>query len=394
MRAGLRLLFGVLAIGCAGQERREVVDTAPYQAVIVFDWVQSQPGEAEAAPEVVGGAGVPPTPISPSTDGEDLPFPRGLIEDEILAGLDEQQVFSDFALSDLETMDQDARELRADLIVLVRIGEIAVPGRGRVSPGFAVLDGLLWFGTAIGGWWVPGRRYSTNSEIEIAWMRLDPAGVAAARTSNSSKPADVEAAFENWERLSSGDYALSLWDRAKFWKHPQSYLLNIIMPASFIPFDDPRELRRSLILASLEDWKAEIASNLRGRVIGAARAPFLFRLEDPPNCALLQGETSKEIAFRYRVEAGFKEHQERETVGFSRLKIELLRSDADPPVYETLKVLEEAEDIQRINQSIATDVPIRETIEGLGPGRNLVKFSAKHKLDGQWTQNTIVLRNP
>src|SRR6185295_19477282 len=99
-----------------------------YKAVVVFQWLGESPG-APRSTALAGGGGVDAPTGEPDGAAEAkvvLPpsLTREWVEDRILDGLEEYEVFSDFTLATLENMQQVARREKADLILLVRIGSL------------------------------------------------------------------------------------------------------------------------------------------------------------------------------------------------------------------------------------------------------------------------------
>jgi hypothetical protein len=190
--------------------------------------------------------------------------------------------------------------------------------------------------------------------------------------------------FRFGERLAGGVYRLAFWDRAKLWTRPWIYLMNIIVPAAFIPLQDDAEVTHAITAAALEDLKRQLAQKLRAAHLRAGGAPYLFQLEEPANGALVKGPSAR-LRFGYRLEPGFDEH---EFTGFSALRIELRSGGSQ----EYVTVREKRDEAMRdVNERLRTRTLFEEQIEGLTPGLNLVRFVARTEIGGLWVTNTIVL---
>lgn len=378
---GLPLLIAMFVAGCAGTQTPRDRDTAPYNAVVVFHWPEGgsedRPAEGEFRPTGEENAA--------KEEKEAASLSREWIENEILIGLEQYGVFSDVVLADVETMYAAAQLEHADLILLICIRSLAEweAREIRVVPELALLSGVLWFGTAIGGLWVPDQEFPTRSNVEIAWTRPPTLKESSERAVDA---VDLQNEFRYRERLSSGEYRLSMWERAKPWSYPLAYLADLLLPPALVPLRDEEEVSQSLVAAALADIKRELAQKLRGDILGSARAPFRFRLEEPKNGSPVDDRSIK-LVYRYRVEPGFKEH---ETTRLASLRIDLKREDrAD---YQNVKKYE-GDAIRDINESISEDTPIEEPIT-IGPGRNLIRFSAEAEFGRQWITNTIALNAP
>ena len=388
MKAYAQIFFLFLIAGCAGQQSAGDREVAPYSAVVVFQWQPDDDrgegtgstGDGDAADDPGGDAEWPEAAAEDAPDPDWIDDNREWIETQITMGLEEHGVFSHFVVSDWESMDQRAEELKADLIVVIRIGSLADWNEAEVSvdSGLAVLTGFLWFLTAIGGVWVQDQVYPTESDIEVYWRRPPRNGAARGR-----------AVVGRESVYASGEYQLSLWDRAKIWKSPGPYFMNLIVPASFVPFYDEQEIDRSLVIDALEDVKRDLAQKLRAGNVGAAGEPFLFRLEDPVNGDVVQGSSAR-LRFSYRLEPGpgFAPY---ENTALRALHIDLKREDQ-----ETFERVDEYKDkrMSDLNKLIKNSESITVTIDGLGPGLNLVRFSAETEFEGRWITNTIALNGP
>lgn len=349
------LVAALLCIGCAGREPLRNRDMAPYTAVLVF----------ECDPDAVA------------------PFSPREIEDEIGLGLQEHAVFSHFVITTPEDMLSVAEMEDADLIVMVRIRELASwdAASVKVHPGLATVDGLLWFTTAIGGWWVPDREFATKTDIDLSWHRPQALrGEAHPASLDSTLRSE---AFRPEQYVTSGAYRLSLWERAKIWRSPAPYLMNLFAPAALIPIHDDEEVSRSLTLAALEDIKRDIAQKLQGQALGAGGAPYSFRLESPTNGDRLEAPATN-LRFRYLLEHG-------EEFGLARLRIELKRDGESG--YRLHREYGD-EEILAINERIEASGFLEETLGDLKSGLNLVRFSAQTNYPEQWITNTIALNVP
>lgn len=413
MKSVIWILTLFCIASCAGQETTGRREMAPYHAIVVFEWVESEQAENVSSsvdlassdedavavedaddPDDVDDAATRTAAASsalPEDDANDRTWVeenRGWIEDQIIAGLEEDNVFSDFLVTDWDSMDELAQKSDADLIVVIRIGSLVEWDEADVTvdPGLAVLTGVLWFGTAIGGLWVPDQVFPTQSDIEVLWRRPREPGTAA-----TPEPRDVtELRNEFPQRESvyaSPEYKLSLWDRAKFWSSPAAYFTNLLVPATFVPFYDEKEVERSLAVDALEDVKRDLAQKLRADSLGSAGEPFVFRLANPANGTAIQ-EPFVDVSFSYRVEPGFQNHQD---TGLSALHIDVKR-EGDREYHRARAYRDE--EIERINAKIVRGELIAERIEGLGPGVNLVRFSAQTARGRRWITNTIALKGP
>ena len=74
--------------------------------------------------------------------------------------------------------------------------------------------------------------------------------------------------------------------------------------------------------------------------------------------------------------------------GLSALRIDLKRANSDE--YESVEIYE-GDAMRAIDVKIANDQALETEIDGLGPGLNLVRFSAQTKLGDRWITNTIAL---
>jgi len=358
------LILTALLPGCAGTQSIEESDVAPYKALVVFRW-DDDPAAREPAPSEGAPAA---TQIAPAID-------RRAVEDELLFGLEDYRVFSDFIAAEPEAIDEVARQEQADLILVVRISSLAHwdPKKTKVVPGLAILEASLWFLTAVGGFFVPDKEFSTTSKIEMAWRR--PAGGSGGV---------AEAAIEERESLSTGKYRLSMWDRAKPWDHPGAYLTSFVIPPAFVPYQEKETFDRSLVELAVEDLKREMARKLKGGSLGSGGAPFRFRLEAPANGATVDGSRVR-FRFYYDLEPGFADYR----AGFDKLSIEIKRGEDG----EYVKVREYSDtEMDAVGERIGRKQPIEEEIEGLGPGFNLVRFNALTKAGSQWITNTVALQ--
>lgn len=396
----LCVLFATLGVGCATQETFGDREMAPYSAVVVFKWLEDdRPESAEVDPlsesdrsskDDATGAREPAAnqaspPLTEATRRRQwIEENRRWIEDQIIAGLEEHKVFSDFLVTDWENMYLLADRAGADLIVVIRIGDLAYwePDDVRVHPGLAVLSGFLWVGTAVGGLWVQDQVFPTDSDIEVYWRRCRGADRSVPEVEEPETVAELQDFGQREPVYASGEYNLSLWDRAKFWSTPSAYFTNLVVPPSLVPFYDEEEIDRSLVIDALEDVKRDLAQKLRAGSIRSAGSPFLFRLEDPPNGSVVEG-SSQSVSFRYRLEPGFGREY------FLRaLHVELKKEGETR--WRSVKEYRD-EDIRRINEMIDNGQSILETIGGLGPGLNLVRFRAETELERRWITNTIAL---
>ncbi len=390
------LLWAILLIaGCASRGSPREWDTAPYKAVVVFEWLAEAepPGPSDAA-STSGAPTEPPPPAEPAEAGKAQALARSgqldrqVVEEEILKGLDEYHVFSDFIPATWETMQTAAVREKADLIVLVRIGSLVRwdDSATRIVPGLAVLDGVLWLGTGVGGWWVADKEFATRSDVEVSWKR--PEAADARPGAQASGPATLESIkneFGRKESLTSGDYRLSLWDRAKPWRQPLAYLVTIAVPPMLVPLKDRREVDRSLALSALEDLKRELARKLRGGYLGSGGSPFLFRLEEPFNGQTVNADRIR-LRYRYQIEPGFDLHK---ATGLRALTIEGQSEEGSE--YRTLRRYA-GEELLAINEKIAENGIIEEDIEGLKPGMNLIRFVARTEFGGGWITNTVAIQ--
>lgn len=402
MKTAISSVLCVLAWGCAGARDRADRDMAPYKAVLVFEWPDMASPPAGPQPD---GAGVAQTAERDAPAGEagaegavageveeptaltrqELPLARDWIEDRIRQSLQEREVLSDILVADWDSAYGTVERERADLILRIRIDALARwEDEFSIDPALAVLDVVLWFGTGIGGWWVPDRRFTTTSDVEVAWKRPKAAQAASREMEGPVTLAEFRSEFRSRERVSSGTYRLSLWDRAKIWGDPLPYCLNLVIPAAFIPIHDDEEVSRSLIADAIDDIARELGQILRGRNLGSAGAPFLFRLEEPANGDLVAGDVA-ELRYRYQVEYGFEEH---EATGLQALRIEVKRGERED--YELVREYSSA-DMRAVNDLIAKGASLTERVEKLGPGRNLVRFLAETRLGRQWITNTVAL---
>ncbi len=395
MRPFANLGLVCLLASCAGQPTTGNREMAPYNAIVVFQWLESdQPARVDSIGDDDESVEVPEAEgAQADLVGEDSAAPmwneenRAWIETQILAGLEEHNVFSDFLPAEWENMESLAEKTDADLIVVVRIGSLVKWDEADVSvdPGLAVLTGVLWFGTAVGGLWVEDQVFSTQSDIEVFWRRPRQPGTAPIPAPQAV--GELRKEFVQRESVyASGEYNLSLWDRAKFWSSPAAYFTNLLVPATFVPFYDKEEIARSLAVDALDDVKRDLAQKLRADSLRSAGAPFVFRLDSPFNGTDV-GESNVDVSFSYRPAFGAEDHRE---TGLSALYIEVKgEGDAD---YRRAREYRD-EEIARINSLIRNGDSIAESIN-LGPGDNLVRFSAEAELDGQWITNTIALKGP
>src|SRR5262245_46376581 len=164
MRSSATVWALIWIAGCAARETPRERETAPYKAVVVFQWLGgAQPTRIEADGAGNGPSGGPaaqPAPVGPTPARAGQLEPER-VEEEILSGLDEYRVLSDFIPATWTTMHSAAVREKADLIVLIRIGSLVEwdEASPRIVPGLAVLDGLLWIATGVGGWWVPDQEF-------------------------------------------------------------------------------------------------------------------------------------------------------------------------------------------------------------------------------------------
>ncbi len=370
MKTAPLLLLSVVAAGCAGTQARRDRDMAPYKAVLIFEWPEPEPPAGAPAPtkgEVVA------TQALDRHDVEQQIF-RSLLENRVFSGLIQAENWNAVpALLEKE---------KADLILRIRIRSLARwdAEESSIDPGIAILNAVLWFGTAIGGWWVPDREFTTTSDIEVAWKRLEPTDVG---TGNDRRPVDLREDFKSWERVSSGTYSLSFWERAKVWSAPMPYLLNIVIPPPLVPLQDDEEVDRSLIAEALDDVTREMAQILNRRNLGAAGAPFRFRLEEPVNGAPLETDSTV-LQYRYDPEAGHKGY---ELTLLKALTIHLKRGDEE---YQLLREYKD-ETIRDVNAQIKAGTPLQVKIDDLVPGCNLVQFAAETQFGGWRITNTVAL---
>ena len=399
---------------CAGQETTGRREMAPYHAIVVFEWVESGQAETVNSSVDADSSDADAVAVEDADDSDDVDdattqtavadtvsaLPEddanhsawvdenhGWIEDQIIAGLEKDNVFSDFLVTDWDSMDELAQKSDADLIVVIRIGSLVKWDEANVAvdPGLAVLTGVLWFGTAVGGLWVQDQVFSTQSDIEVLWRRPREPGTApipAPQAVGELRKEFVQGASV----YASGEYNLSLWDRAKIWSSPAAYFTNLLVPATFVPFYDKKEVGRSLAVDALEDVKRDLAQKLRPDSLRSAGAPFVFRLDSPFNGTDV-GESNVDVSFSYRPAFGADAHRE---TGLSALYIEVKR-EGEANYQRTREYRDE--EIARINNLIRRGDSIAESIK-LGPGDNLVRFSAEAELDGQWITNTIALKGP
>ena len=394
MRSVVFIFAACLVASCAGQPTTGNREMAPYNAVVVFEWLEStQPSNVADSSEDAGAPDEAADDPVADADSEESSADlvdretQRWIEDQIIAGLEEDNVFSDFLVTEWDSMDQLAQKTDADLIVVIRIGSLIIWDKDdfTVDPGLAVLTGVLWFGTAVGGLWVQDQVFSTQSDIEVLWRRPREPGTAP--TPEPTAVAELHQEFRQWERVyASTEYNLSLWDRAKFWSSPAAYFTNLLVPATFVPFFDEKEIGRSLAVDALEDVKRDLAQKLRPDSLRSAGAPFVFRLVDPANGADV-GESAVNVSFSYRLAFGADAHED---TGLSALYIEVRGEGAAD--YQRKREYRD-EEIARINDLIRSGDSIAESIN-LGPGVNFVRFSAEAELDGQWITNTIALKGP
>lgn len=401
MRRTLCALTCLLAAGCAGGPTVQPGRMAPFKAVVVFDWRGQEGADTEsqepASTEPLEGLASADGGMGGNGEAEDPRGPdfRKEVEGHILMGLEEYEVFSDFVFADLETLeaarltsDEVARLEEADLIVRVEIGDLVEWDQHvtRTIPGLAVLNGLLWIGTGIGSWWIPDVVFPTNSEIEVAWKR--PAeGNSAGASGQSPGGTDLGRGFRLKERLSTGEYALSLWDRAKPWDYPWAYLMSFLVPPVFVPLKDTDEVDRSLRYYAIEDVKQELAQKLRGGYLGSVGSPFLFRLDEPQNGGVVQGGRVK-LRFEYRVQPGFEMH---ERTGLSALSIHVMHGSGGK--YELWRTYDDSKlkELNELNAKIKAGQPIVEEVHGLEPGLNLIRLVALTEVNRQRITNTVAI---
>ena len=383
-----------LAAGCSGAGTVGEAESAPYKAVVVFHWAdaagQRAPSSAQrpqsggGGPEETAPAKAPAT--SPPGPGE-VARARAEVEQSILAGLTESRVFSDLVPAGWDSMQAVARKEKADLIVLVRIGSFCRwdDAETQVVLGLATVGTALWAGTGIGSWWIADHEFSTHSEVEVSWRRPDPPDVALAISPDPSDRKAVQAEFRYREPLSSGEYRLSLWDRARPWRYPWAYLLSIVCPPALLPIQDRGQVDSSLRGYVLSDLHRELARKLKGGYLRSSGAPFLFRLEAPVNGATIEGDSAR-LSFRYRTEAGFEEH---EATGLSSLVVGL--RGPQEAVYRKVREYRGA-GVRALNAKIARDEPIDLPVTGLEPGLNFIRFEARTEQGKQWITNTVAIR--
>ena len=386
MRLAIGFLGCLILSGCAEHQVAREGDAIPYKAIVVFRWNEPPPAPrvgdgggpddqpAPASGQAAGAAG----PLDP-TDSPARAAARQEVEDAILDGLEEFQVFSDFKATEAAWASEVAASEKADLIIQVRLGDLAQwdENASQIVPGPAILDTLLWLMTGIGSWWIGDQEYPTQSGVQVGWRRAEgpPAKVA---------PPTAEEEFRTKERISGGQYRLSFWERSKPWRAPLPYLLSIICPPPFVPLKDAKEVDHSLQASALKDLKRELARKLKGGSIGAGGAPFLFRLQRPLNGAMIEGRRVQ-LAYRYRVESGFDEHL---ATRLGSLTIHVKRGDSDR--YELLRTYS-GDQIRSINEKIPGDQEIVEEIDGLSPGLNLIRFTAIADFDKQPITNTVAI---
>jgi len=382
----------LLLTGCSGIQPIPVGDTAPFKAVVAFQWLESSsrepkdPGVPPGA-EIPGGGpelGVEQGAANARAAEASRQLTRKWVQDEILTGLEEYQVFSDFRWTSESEMEAAARREKADLIVLIRIGELAVCDESsrRAVLGLGILDTVLWLGTAIGSWWIPDVEFSTRSHVEVSWRRPQPSSKKAPETPGTTRDPSREFKFK--ERLTTGEYRLSFWDRAKLWRYPWPYLMTIVIPPVLVPIHDRRDVDAALATLAVEDLKRQIARKLLSGNLRSGGAPFLFRLESPLNGQVCKGDSLK-LRFRYSLEPGFEDH---EATRLRALIVAVKREDQKQ--YQRLCAIT-GEQIRALNEKIAKDEPIEVDVHGLGQGMNLIRFVAQTELGGQWITNTVSL---
>src|SRR5262245_13736653 len=117
MRSSVAVCATIWFAGCAARETPRERETAPYKAVVVFEWLggAEPPGtEADGAgngPSAGPVAQAPPAGPTPARSGQLDP---AWVEAELLSGLDEHQVFSDFIPATWTTMHSAAVREKAD----------------------------------------------------------------------------------------------------------------------------------------------------------------------------------------------------------------------------------------------------------------------------------------
>lgn len=355
----------LLAAACAATPTGIEVEPAPYRASVSFSWPALG---ADAASREEADA---------DANADDADWRRS-IEEAILLGLEELQVFSDVIPTLEQEADALARSEGADLVVVVRVDALGVWEEGdptSVVPLLLPVDLLLWVSTGIGSWWIADREFTPRSDVQVTWRRPQASGTPEA---NGREP------LAQRESLRTGDYRLSLWSRAKPWRSLMPYLANIVIPAAFVPAWDPRELHRSLATEALRDIKRELALTFKSRHFRVRGAPFRFRLEEPTNGSTVRADRVT-LRFSYQLEAGLDARVE---ALLYALYVDVQRED-DARFKEHARFTDAR--IRAINERIARGETIDVDIEGLLPGRNLVRFRAQTELGREWVTHTVVL---
>jgi hypothetical protein len=363
---------------------------APYKAVVAFDW-GAPPEEPLAVDTAADGGGISAASDGSASGSEShgtagASLPRAEIEGELLRGLGEYQVFSDLVVSDLGDVYAACESEEADLMVILRIDDLVRwdEKTTRTVTDMAILGSVIWIATGIGSWWIPEVAFPTSSRMEVAWKRM-AGGRGDASSPRPQTPEDIRADFRLRERLSTGEYRLSFWERAKPWGAPLAYLTSIVIPPAFVPLRDSEEVAHSLGHAALYDVRRELAQKLRGGYLGAAGSPLLFRLEEPRNGGSVQGDRAR-LRFQYRVEPGFEEH---EATGLSALSVLIKRKGEAE--YQLWHAYDDAE-VRALNGRITRSLFCEEEVGGLGPGLNRIRFVARTELGKQWITNTVAIR--
>jgi hypothetical protein len=285
-------------------------------------------------------------------------------------------------------METKAQEVKADLIVRIRIGKLVQweDSSRRALVGLGILDTAVWIMTAIGSWWIPDVQFSTDSDVEVSWRRPRPSEERPRKTLATSRDPATELPYTDTERLTTGDYRLSFWDRAKLWRYPWPYLMTILIPPVLVPIHDRTEVDAGLVSLAIEDLKRDIARKLMSGALRSGGMPFLFRLEDPLNGEDCEGDSVK-IRFRYSVEP----------TGFEKLHassgLRALRVDVKPEGQDQYRRLRELnhDELMSLNEKIVSKESFAVDVDGLGPGMNLIRFSAQTEVGRQWITNTVAI---
>ena len=395
-------IASLLFAGCADVQTLEEEAPAPYKAIVVFHWADevkngSNLTSTTSANPVSEPASQEPTPAHPEILADEIKsaqqtaeFRQG-VEDKILLSLKDYQVFSDFVRwegvsKDTTAVAALAEKENADLVLELHIAEVANwhQQRPTIEAGPATLETFLWIGTGIGAWWVPDLQFSTKSDVKMLCKRTKHQESTIVGLTES--PAAVESPSD-WsfkEHLSSGKYRLSFWNRAKPWSVPWIYLLTILIPPFALPAYDQDEAQESLNSAALEDIQREVARNLKGGHLGACGAPMLFRLKEPANGAVFQGDSVK-LDYLYTVEPGFDKHLQ---TPLRALYVDVKR--ADQTDYERRHTYT-GDAIAAINERILNQSINQVKIGDLGPGTNSIRFIALTDTGAEWITNTVVL---